>query len=319
MSSPPSAETATGYGPALRRRSPILRRIGAIDDAIYAGERAIVTGALLVMSGVVCLNILDQFLNNQQAVLASIDAGRGGASRLWPMIALGFAGIALTRACWSSAPSFRGNRAMINVCTSLTLMGFLGLCAAMTYLNSSTVTAALAVGCGALVAFTEANRPISPGSWTLGVRVRVGLVVVGTIVVATAAFRVVPEGGTWTWTQKLALFLLLWTAFIGASMAAHDGRHLTIDAVRKSIGPKYRPYYNAVSHAVAAVFTAGFMLLATWYLQDRLAETPPPGEIPDWLKVLAIPISLAIVTARFAGRSIGALLAGIWGLDEEDA
>jgi TRAP-type C4-dicarboxylate transport system permease small subunit len=143
-------------------------------------------------------------------------------------------------------------------------------------------------------------------------------VVVGTIVAVVAAEKFVPEGGTWTWTQKLALFLLLWTAFIGASMATHDGRHLTIDAVRKSVGPKIRPYYNAVSHAVAAMFTAAFMLLAYWYLQDRLAETAAPGEIPDWLKVLAIPVSLGIVTLRFAGRSVAALLAGIWGLEEEE-
>lgn len=297
----------------------MVRRIGAVDDAIYAGERAFVTGALLVMSGVVCLNILDQFLNNQQAALASVRAGTQGISQLWALLAMGLAGVALARACWASAPSLRGNRGMINVCTAITVLAFGGLSLAMTYLSSATVTAGLTLACGAIVALTEADRPVRIGSGTLVVKIRVVLVVVGTVVAAGAALRVVPDGDTWTWTQKLALFLLLWTAFIGASMATHDGRHLTIDAVRKSISAKARPYYNAISHAVAAAFTAAFMLLAYWYLQDRLAETPPPGEIPDWLKVLAIPVSLAIVTARFAGRSIGAFLAGIWGLEEEDA
>ena len=319
MSSSSTAENATGYGPALRRRSPLLRRIGAIDDAIYAGERAIVTGALLIMSGVVCLNILDQFLNNQQAVLAAMRDGTGSLSQLWPLTVLVVAGCAIVRACWASAPSLRGNSAFINLCTVMTLVGLTGLALAMTYLSSATVTAGLAVVCGAVVALTEADRPVKIGSSKIGVKIRVALVLVATIAAAIGAIRVVPEGQTWTWTQKLALFLLLWTAFIGASMATHDGRHLTIDAVRKSIGAKFRPYYNAVSHALAAAFTAAFMLLAYWYLQDRLAETPAPGEIPDWLKVLAIPVSLGIVTARFAGRSIGALLAGIWGLEEEEA
>ena len=319
MSSSPTSDSAAGYGPALRRRSPVFRWAGAIDDSVYALERALVTGALLIMSGVVCLNILDQFLNNQQAALVTLRAGTGSPTLLWPLFVVGLATIALVRACWANAPSMRGNRGIINGFTALTIFAIGLLCFAMTKFSSSTVTAGLAVICGLVVAITEADRPVRLDSSGLSVRIRVGLVFIGTGVAVYAARKFVPEGGTWTWTQKLALFLLLWTAFIGASMATHDGRHLTIDAVRKSIGPKIKPYYNALSHAVAAAFTAAFMLLAYWYLQDRLAETSAPGEIPDWLKVLAIPVSLGIVTLRFAGRSIAALLAGIWGLEEEEA
>jgi TRAP-type C4-dicarboxylate transport system permease small subunit len=289
-----------------------------VDDAVYSVERAIVTGALLVMSGVVCLNILDQFLNNQQAVLRALRDGTGSVSSLWPLFALGAAGIALARAAWASAPSLRANTPLINGFTLLTLVAAGALCAAMVTLSSSTVTAALAIVCGLVVALTELDRPIASDSKGLGVKIRVAIVLALSVALAAMALRVVPDGGTWTWTQKVALFLLLWTAFIGASMAAHDGRHLTIDAVRKSIPKKFVPYYNAVSHAVAAAFSAAFMLLAYWYLQDRLAETAAPGEIPDWLKVLAIPVSLLFVTLRFAGSSIGNLLAGIWGLTEDE-
>ncbi len=318
MSSVPSADSETGYGPALRRRSSVIRWIGAVDDTVYAFERAIVTGALLIMSGVVCLNILDQFLNNQQAVFNALRDGTGSAAAVWPLIVLGAAGIAVARAAWASAPSFRGNAPLINAFTLLTLVGAGLLCVAMVKLSSSVVTAGLAVACGLVVAMTELDRPISAESSGISVKIRVAVVVVLTVLASVMSLRVVPEGGTWTWTQKLALFLLLWTAFIGASMATHQGRHLMIDAVRKSIPTKFAPYYNAVSHGVAAAFSAAFMLLAYWYLQDRLAETAAPGEIPDWLKVLAIPVSLAIVSLRFAGSSIGNLLAGIWGLAEEE-
>lgn len=317
MSSVPSADSETGYGPALRRRIPAIRWLGAVDDAVYAFERAIVTGALLIMSGVVCLNILDQFLNNQQSVLRGLQDGSASVTQLWPVLALGGAGIAVARAAWASAPSLRGNRPLVTGFTLLTLVAFGGLCTAMVTLSSAVVTAGLAIVSGLVVAMTELDRPIPAESNGFSVRIRVAVVLVGAVGLAVMAQRVVPDGQTWTWTQKLALFLLLWTAFIGASMAAHQGRHLTIDAVRKSIPKKFAPYYNAVSHAVAAVFSAAFMLLAFWYFQDRLAETAAPGEIPDWLKVAAIPVSLAIVALRFGARSIAGLMVGVMGLSDE--
>jgi len=39
-------------------------------------------------------------------------------------------------------------------------------------------------------------------------------------------------------------------AFLGASMATHEKRHLTVDAVRKAVPAKHERWYNAVSYLV---------------------------------------------------------------------
>jgi C4-dicarboxylate transporter DctQ subunit len=116
-----------------------------------------------------------------------------------------------------------------------------------------------------------------------------------------------------SWTQSYALFLLLWAAFIGASMATSKGRHLKIDAVRKSVPQRLQPIYNFFSYVVAAVFSGAFCYLAWKYTIDRLDTSTVAGEIPDWLKVAAIPVALTFITIRFSARALMSL-AG-----EEDA
>lgn len=317
MAQLPSTSTEPKVSP-LREASGALRLIGTIDDTVYAAERALVTGALLVMSGVVCLNILFQFLAAERAAWRLASTGAGSWLALWPIPAVAAFTWVLARAGFQRSSWGRNNPPMANGLATLTLLSMAVLCAMMLWLPSHLVCALLAFKFGIWTTIAQLDRPRPLGAPAFGVAtlVGVGLAAVGTILGTVAAWTLVPEG--YTWAQKLALFLLLWIAFIGASMATHDGQHLRVDAVRKAMPTRLLPYYNAVSYLLAAVFTAGFMYLSYLYFLDRLAETNAPGEIPDWLKVLSIPVSLFLVTLRFAGRSIGELLTGLWGLTPPD-
>ena len=114
----------------------------------------------------------------------------------------------------------------------------------------------------------------------------------------------------YSWAPNVALTLLLWMAFLGASMATYQGRHLTIDAIRKAIPERAMPWFNAVSLLVAAAFT-GLLLYLSWeYYLKRLDDPVEPGRVPDHIKVLAIPASLALVTVRFTLYAIGQMITG---------
>ena len=314
MSSPIPRDSVTAR-PTLRERSPVFAWVGRIDDAIYAGERIVVTAALLVMSGVVCLNILYQFLVNQRAVLQLTRAGESSPQELWPALVVGLAVLATIHASFANAPACRRNPPVVWLLTVLAFGATLVVCAGMLTLSSSVVTAVLALASGLMVLVAELDRPrsLDGAPFPIGARVAVAAIVIGTAAAVWMLLVFVPEG--YTWAQKLALFLLLWMAFVGASMATHDHRHLTIDAVRKAVPASILPYFNFVSHLVAAVFTAAFMYLAFLYFSDRLVEDAAPGEIPDWLKVLSIPVSLAFVTVRFVIRGVESLLSGLLGLE----
>ena len=108
------------------------------------------------------------------------------------------------------------------------------------------------------------------------------------------------------WAQRLALFLLLWVAFIGASMATHDGAHLKIDAARKACPHASRGLRGGERvrrrRLHARVFTSGPLLPD--HRRDGGAR-----EIPDWLKVLAARRA-TLVSARFLLRGVASLLVG---------
>lgn len=301
----------------LRRRFPVVAWIGRVDDAVYAAERAAVTTTMLVMSAAVCISVLYQFMARQWATVDRLGDGARVAD-LWPLAALALAIALLARGVWVQSPACRGNAPIIGVFTALATAGFLALAFALVAVPSKLVVAGAVLAAGVWVAIAQLDRPSPLGGPVVdaGTRARVAVVAVLAVAVAVVAWMSVPE--RYSWATKLALFLLLWTAFIGASMATHDGRHLTVDAVRKAIPRRFLPYYEALSHLIAAAFTAAFAWLAFLYLDVRLGESAAPGEIPDWLKVLAIPVSLVMVTLRFAARSATALAVGVLGLDGSD-
>ena len=310
MAQAPSTQTQRSPLDVLRERSPVFAAIGACDDAIYRTERALVTTAMLVMSGVVCLNILDQFLTAQRVAFRVVAAGEAGAGSLWPALAAVMVTLGLAKAGWAGSALFAGKPRGSWLMAGLTTAAVLALCALVLFASSHVVVAILVALTGLWTAQAQLDRPLpldhpnpTRVAWT-----RAGVALAITLAGAALALRVIPEG--YTWAQRLALFLLLWVAFIGASMATHDGAHLKIDAARKAMPARFSGVYEAASAFVAAAFTLAFLYLSVLYFQDRLAETAAPGEIPDWLKVLSLPVALTLVSARFLLRGVASLLVG---------
>lgn len=318
MANTPLDAPVTGTRTALYERLPALRVLGTFDDALYFVERLVVTGALLLMTAVVCLNIFSQFLSSQVAVFNSAGESTLALLGLWPAPALFVALFFMGRAAARTSPVSRDIPAMHVVGGIAVAGGAIVLATLMLQVSSRTVMLLLGALTTVVLVIAALNTPIphtrpNADPRNFG-RVAVALAVGG--VCMYYGLRV-PDG--FTWAQKLALFLLLWVAFIGASMATHDNRHLMIDAARKAVPQRILPWYNAVSSLGAAVFTAAFCYLAVLYWQNRLAETTTVGEIPDWLKVLSIPFSLALITLRFSARSIAEFLSGLLGVKEAEA
>jgi len=311
-------DTQEHDGPRLRDHHQVFRWIARTDDGYYALERVCVTVAMLVMSVVVCLNIFYSFIIRQTMNLSAMQAGGGSITRLSEGI-LFIAFVGLVGRASVTAGTARRPSATIQLAGALAAAGGITLLAfSMLRLDSATVCRILLVLTTVLLIIEEFKRPVpiaGPALPTLSL-----LRILGVCVLAAVGYSVcgnIPTG--YSWAQKLALFLLLWVAFIGASMATHDRRHLTIDAARKAVPDRFLPFYNAISYLVAAIFTAGFFYLSYLYWGLRYAETPTPGEIPDWIKVLSIPFSLALVTLRFFGHAAAEAITGALGLHTRSA
>ncbi len=87
---------------------------------------------------------------------------------------------------------------------------------------------------------------------------------------------------------RLSLILMLWVAFLGASLAARDDKHLTIDAADRALTPAGSARLYRFSMLVAAVFcwklgTSSIEVIKKHFELERLAKLSIPEAIGDKL------------------------------------
>ncbi len=98
--------------------------------------------------------------------------------------------------------------------------------------------------------------------------------------------------------------LTLWVAFLGAALAAREGKLLAL-ATGEFLGD--RPWARAARVFAAAVAATVCVLLAraSWQLVavDRAAGTPLALGVPVWVAQLVLPISFAAIALRLVWRA----------------
>jgi len=118
------------------------------------------------------------------------------------------------------------------------------------------------------------------------------------------------------WSQPLALMLVLWVGFLGASMCTHEGRHLKVEAVERHLPERIRPKVVFLSQLLTAAFCF-FLFWVSWdyvaFNYEEWAGTEGRGgllkgiDIPKWAGFSVLPIAFLIMTARFVGVAVAAL------------
>ncbi len=109
------------------------------------------------------------------------------------------------------------------------------------------------------------------------------------------------------WAEPLVRYLVLWVGFIGAALAAREGRHITIEVfTRRMPGRKGRIIAAAVHGCSAAV--CGLLAYAgAKFIQDEAQLGNRTFlDLPVWVPELIIPVAFALMAARFLLWSIKA-------------
>lgn len=200
---------------------------------------------------------------------------------------------------------YRLERWLVAAC--LLVMGvvvFLDVVHRVSTRQDSLLANPVAVATGGVVlsalAFRTRGRP-----WWLGIPLGVG------IAAGQQAFiRAVPNGIIWS--QALALSLTLWLGLIGASLAAHDRRHLALDVGSRLLRPSLAPKAVALGHVVTACFCVALLWFAgesvvdhfsTWS-ENHEAATLGGTAIPKWVAAAAIPYGMVALGFRFLREAV---------------
>ncbi len=102
------------------------------------------------------------------------------------------------------------------------------------------------------------------------------------------------------WADPFVRHLLIWAGFLGAAIATHEERHISIDALTKFFSPKLK--------VLAQILTSLFAVIVCYYLADAalvfLRDEKGAGSefvlsIPLWIAIIIIPLGYALMAMHF--------------------
>ena len=103
-----------------------------------------------------------------------------------------------------------------------------------------------------------------------------------------------------SWSEPLVRYLVLWVGFIGAALAAREGRHITIEVFTRRMPGRRGRWLAAATYAVSALVCGVLAYAGVKFLQDEAQLGNRTFlDLPVWVPELIIPAAFALMTARF--------------------
>lgn len=302
----------------------LLRKI---DDAIFAVEQTIVATFLSAITVMVFLDFVDRRLTAPDSRVGLLLARLFGVtdegtvhmlehtvapilSSVVGLVVL-FFGVAATR-------SPRGEKSKIDGKSVLITLGVAGLITGLGFLMKwkapgldefgferrmrvfpSKYFYLLLYGLVAVPWSVQLFRKKEDG-WVTRI---VGLVVAGGLL---AAFALSYFPDEYSWSKELSLIMLLWVGFLGASICAHEGKHIRMEAASKVVPEKIEKHISALGFLLAAFF-CGIMAWLGYEYSKTTMEYGGVYEqtgVPDWFSTIAIPLAFGLTVIRFVAAAI---------------
>ena len=137
------------------------------------------------------------------------------------------------------------------------------------------------------------------------------LVVLLVVMVALSFLQVALRGvstGGFLWADTFLRHLVLWAAFLGACLAASDGKQFAMDAAERLMTGRVRSAVHLLLHSLTAAVCA-LMAAASWtFLRQEMEGAATlfsvgSWHVPGWWFELILPGGFALLTAHYALRA----------------
>jgi TRAP-type C4-dicarboxylate transport system permease small subunit len=130
------------------------------------------------------------------------------------------------------------------------------------------------------------------------------------VILRQVAGGAIPFAQPVAWFDNIARHMVIWVGVLGASLATAEGRHISIEAVPKLLGPAARRRVDVLVNLAAAAACGVLLVLSVIYLQR--VQLPNEAhlfiiealdwKIYRWPFLVVVPIGLALMTWRFGLR-----------------
>jgi TRAP-type C4-dicarboxylate transport system permease small subunit len=312
-----------------RQPNGFIAGVRRVDDAVFAIEKAIVITFLVAITFLIFIDVVYRRLVSPDSKIGAAIAAVGGVddpatramidAQVAPWVGA-ILGIILMWFAYWTAERHAGKRflplqqsALVLGIATATVIGFLGWLMLQPGVSSRAFYLIL-YGLMAAAWGTSLIRR-RPAGWTRNLAI---LVLVITPLFALVAAYYMPQG--YTWSQEVSGIMLLWVGFLGASICAHEGKHLRMEAFDRMVPPHLSRWIHAAGFLVTAAFCALMAWLGYEYVFDpevgayALGGVFEQTQIPDWIATAAVPVAFGLAMVRFLGATVSALLGGSYGL-----
>ena len=107
------------------------------------------------------------------------------------------------------------------------------------------------------------------------------------------------------WTQPLVRLLVLWVAFLGASLLTRDNKHIKIDLSSLFMPLRWQHYKDVFLSAACVIVSAIMVKTSFQYIQNEyLFGSHLFLSIPAWIGQIILPIGFLSILFRFLLRGI---------------
>jgi len=102
------------------------------------------------------------------------------------------------------------------------------------------------------------------------------------------------------WGDAFVRTLVLWTGFIGATIAAREGKHICIDVVSRWLSPKGKGAVAIIIHAVSFLICCFLTYAALKFIDNEFQmKSVLFLGIPSWVSEVILPVTFFIMAFRY--------------------
>jgi len=114
------------------------------------------------------------------------------------------------------------------------------------------------------------------------------------------------------WVDLLLRQLVLWVAFLGASLATRNHKHLSIDFL-KYLLPLNWEKKIAILPLIASAIISTYLSYYAWvFVQyEKEGGSVLYGNLPVWIFQIILPVSFAIIAIRFFVKALEAIFTSV--------
>jgi len=115
---------------------------------------------------------------------------------------------------------------------------------------------------------------------------------------------------------EMVRHLVLWVAFLGAGIAAREGKHIRIDAVHRILPEGMKHVSEVLTGLFTTVICAILFYASVQFVRTDFGLGTTIGFLncPVWILEVIIPVGYGIVMLRYASQSMGSFLKLVKGI-----